>query len=484
MGKPATANDDLPSEFQQVITIDEAVDKIGLGKFQHKVLFATGTCFMADSVQVMLLSILTRKLQREWEFEESLTSYIASCLFAGATVGTLILGPLGDRWGRKPVLCLAAVIISIFGFVTALCNHYLALFPTFFCVGFGVGGLTVPFDILAEFLDTESRGTYLLLIKYFWTIGSMIVPVLGYLTIELAGSWRLFAALCTLPCLLSLITGILFVPESPRWLVSKGKNEKALVILRDAAKDNGVDADIAFPLNTVIADEKMEEATFADLLSPRWRKLMLTLAVIWATYCFAFYGSILTITRVFDTGEDGADEDFDYSAIFLSSAAELIGTTLAIRLIDTIGRIKTLVGSCIIGGIGIFALCLTDEKVARWVQICCALVARAAQMSMACVAWISTAELLSTEILSTGHSAVNACARFGAVFCPFLVDGNNSLAFVGTVLLIVHLITAISGSTLLETKGIAMGKAILLEEARSQDNAEDYHKMEGTGAFA
>ena len=48
MGKPATANDDLPSEFQQVITIDEAVDKIGLGKFQHKVLFATGTCFMVS----------------------------------------------------------------------------------------------------------------------------------------------------------------------------------------------------------------------------------------------------------------------------------------------------------------------------------------------------------------------------------------------------------------------------------------------------
>lgn len=211
---------------------------------------------------------------------------------------------------------------------------------------------------------------------------------------------------------------------------------------------------------------------------------MLTLAVIWATYCFAFYGSILTVTRVFDTGEDGADEDFDYSAIFLSSAAELIGTTLAIRLIDTIGRIKTLVGSCIIGGIGVFALCLTDEKVVRWVQICCALVARAAQMSMACVAWISTAELLSTEILSTGHSAVNACARFGAFFSPFLVDGNNSLAFVGTVLLIVHLITAISGSTLLETKGIAMGKAVLLEEVRSQGNAEDYHKMKGTGAFA
>jgi MFS family permease len=122
---------------KMIISVDTAVDRIGVGNFQRKVLLATGTCFMADSVQVMLFSILTRKLQREWLFSDTIASMITSCLFAGATIGTLILGPLGDRIGRKPVLVAAAIIISIFGFCTALCPNYMTLFPIIFFIGFG-----------------------------------------------------------------------------------------------------------------------------------------------------------------------------------------------------------------------------------------------------------------------------------------------------------------------------------------------------------
>ena len=121
----------------KTITVDTAVDRIGFGRFQYRVLFATGTCFMADSVQVMLLTILTRKLQRKWDFEDSIGSVITSCLFAGATVGTLILGPLGDRVGRKPILLISSTIISIFGFLIALSTNYMMLFPIIFFVGFG-----------------------------------------------------------------------------------------------------------------------------------------------------------------------------------------------------------------------------------------------------------------------------------------------------------------------------------------------------------
>ena len=77
----------------EIIAIDDAVDRIGLGKFQLQVLFATGTCFMADSMEVMLLSFLSRILQKEWDFDEIQGANIPSSLFAGALVGTLILGP-------------------------------------------------------------------------------------------------------------------------------------------------------------------------------------------------------------------------------------------------------------------------------------------------------------------------------------------------------------------------------------------------------
>lgn len=122
---------------RKVITIDEAVARIGMGRFQRTILFASGTCFMADSVQVLLISFLARRLQRDWDISDTVGSMITSCLFAGATVGTLFLGPLGDRIGRKPILLSSGLIISIFGTGTAICPNYMVLFPIIFSIGFG-----------------------------------------------------------------------------------------------------------------------------------------------------------------------------------------------------------------------------------------------------------------------------------------------------------------------------------------------------------
>jgi hypothetical protein len=130
-----------------------------------------------------------------------------------------------------------------------------------------IGGLTVPFDILAEFLTTETRGYFLLFIKYFWTLGSMLIPIVAYYTLEVYYSWRLFAGLCIIPCILSLICGILYVPESPRWLVSKGKKEKALKILRRAAASNGIDPYEVFPIGIELADGEAKHGQFSDLFS-------------------------------------------------------------------------------------------------------------------------------------------------------------------------------------------------------------------------
>ena len=130
-----------------------------------------------------------------------------------------------------------------------------------------IGGLTVPFDILAEFLTTETRGYYLLFIKYFWTCGSMLVPVVAYFTLEVYYSWRLFAGLCIIPCLFSLVCGTLYVPESPRWLVSRGRKEEALAILRKAAETNGIDPYVVFPIGIELADQAAEHGEFSDLFS-------------------------------------------------------------------------------------------------------------------------------------------------------------------------------------------------------------------------
>lgn len=190
------------SSGEDSITMDEAMERLGYGMFQNKILVASGCCFAADAMQVLMLSFLSLVLKAEWKLSSSKAQSITSCLFAGALVGTLVLGPAADSVGRRPVFLCSACLITFFGFLCSLAAKYWILMVLLFCVGFGIGGLVVPFDVFAEFLPSEGRGKLLLAIvrmeetialniavlasiiliailfrslmqQYFWTLGCM-----------------------------------------------------------------------------------------------------------------------------------------------------------------------------------------------------------------------------------------------------------------------------------------------------------------------
>lgn len=444
-----------------VITIDEAIERLGFGNFQLHLCAAAGVCFAADAMQLMLLSFLAVVLKQEWNLSSQASGAMASSMFAGAMVGTLVLGPLADSIGRRPVFLMTALNISVFGLLAAASPNSHVLGVMIFLVGVGIGGLTVPFDILAEFLPVQKRGNSLLLIEYFWTLGSLYVVVVAYFTLH-GDHWRYFVVLCSMPCLLSLLVGYFFVPESARWLVTKGRLSEAMDVLRRSAIQNGLDAELVFPPTLTLAPEPhCREATVADLLSPKWRRVTLALWGTWGLFAFGYYGTVMAITNVFahsSGSEQGTSSyDFDYGAIFVSSAAELVGTTLAISAVDRIGRIPSQVISYVIAGFSIFALCmLASMGTHHYMLLGLGFVARVFEMSATCITWVSTAEILTTDVRGTGHSTSNAMARLGAFFCPFLVEGDTPLPVIAIVMLVVHLFTAACSSRLPETKGLGM----------------------------
>jgi MFS family permease len=460
----------------EAITVDDAIERLGMGIFQFRVLFAAGLCFAADAMQVLLLSFLSVVLKEEWGLTDDETASITSVLFAGAMVGTLILGPLADEKGRKPSFMVAASVIAFFGIAVGFVTNYWSLLAMYFMVGFGVGGLTVPFDILAEFLPSASRGKYLLLIEYFWSVGVLLVVVFAYFTLGGQSgivNWRLFVMLCSLPCCLSVVLGWLFVPESPRWLCTQGRCDEALDKLRIAAKANGCDVGFVFPETLELVPEEKENSNFCDLFSPKWRWTILKLWGAWAFFAFGYYGTIEVVTSIFASQHDASPDGeagtyyFDYGAIFVSSSAELVGTTFVILLVDTAGRIPLQIVSFTMAGISVCALCvLASHGYPRHVLIAFAFAARIFEMAGSCVTWVSTAEILTTEVRTTGHSSANAIARIGALLSPFLVQGNVPLVQMGFIMLVVHACTVLFVSTLPETKGSHMG-------ATTEEEADD-----------
>ena len=92
-----TLNSGNADDGPTTITVDEAIECLGTGRFQFIVLTAAGLCFAADAMQVLLLSFLSEVLRLEWNLSDDETAFITSMLFIGAIFGTLTLGPLADR---------------------------------------------------------------------------------------------------------------------------------------------------------------------------------------------------------------------------------------------------------------------------------------------------------------------------------------------------------------------------------------------------
>jgi MFS family permease len=447
-----------------VISVDYAIEQVGFGMFQYMVLLACALCNASDGMSVMLLSFLAPVLVVTWDLSTEEAARLTSMIFAGALLGTLVLGPLSDQYGRRPVFLLSASIVVCGGVLTALSPNYGTCMLTVFGLGTGIGGMSVPFDILAEFLPSGGRGTNLLRINYAWTIGTIYVVGMAFSFLQgYTPAWRLVTLLTVMPCSVSLMIGYWFVPESPHWLASKGRLREAMHVLRIAASSNGHDSVALFPDHVSLQPVWGEKhASVTDLFQPKWRELTLLLWGAWFTSAFGYYGTLLVTTRVFsysDTTHHSGNV-MDYNAIFVSSCAELVGTTVAIAVVDRIGRIQTQVLAFWMAGILLCLLCILAEwNAPRWALLILSFGARVFEMIGPSVIWISTAECLPTDIRGTGHSMAAALSRLGAFFCPFLIESRTPLIHVGAVMLVAHICTVCCVSRLPETTGRGMGSS-------------------------
>lgn len=204
-------------------------------------LFICGLAYMSDSIEVSLLSYLSLSVANEWNLSGTELATITSVVFTGSLFGASFLwGPVADRYGRRISFITGSLMISLFSILSAFSPNYICLLLARFIVGIGVGCGFVPFDLLAELLPPSHRGKYLMNINYFWTMGSIIVNGLAWLLLQKYG-WRLFTIMATLPVILSVALSILYLPESPRWLLLQNRHKDAEDTIYYAANVNNTE---------------------------------------------------------------------------------------------------------------------------------------------------------------------------------------------------------------------------------------------------
>ncbi|KAJ3066545.1 hypothetical protein HK102_007629, partial [Quaeritorhiza haematococci] len=241
--------------------VNDVIDKIGMGRYQWSLFFLCGCGWLADNLWLQGLATILPDVQRTFGISDSISGLGTSATFIGMMFGASFWGLLCDVIGRRPSFNLTLFFGALFGSSAALAPSFPVLCVLFGLMGFGVGGnLPVDGALFLEFVP-RSRQNLLTLLSVFWPFGTLVASVAGWALIPRFGcdpniEWSAESGkTCSNPgwryvlAVLGAFTFIFFfgrfalfrLHESPKFLLTRGRVQEAVEVLRKLAEGNGVE---------------------------------------------------------------------------------------------------------------------------------------------------------------------------------------------------------------------------------------------------
>jgi MFS family permease len=280
--------------------VNRELDRMGMGRYQWMIFSLCGFGYMLDLLWAQAFALVIAPLQQELGFLDGEVGNISSAFAAGLTAGAFIWGVLVDIVGRWWAFNLTVLIASIFGLSLGAPSSYDAILVLTAFVGFGVGG-NIPIDttITLEFLP-QNRRFLLPLLSLFQPIGVVVCSALAYAFIprfscaaELVSCNNVSAseACCTKAenygwryLLYSLGAITLFVfflrfvvfrfKESPKFLLYRGKDEKAVQVLQYIARYNKTTTSVTLETFAALSDDDFSTPTSSSSSSTSSKPMM------------------------------------------------------------------------------------------------------------------------------------------------------------------------------------------------------------------
>ncbi|XP_063773903.1 solute carrier family 22 member 2-like [Pseudophryne corroboree] len=378
----------------------------------------------------------------------------------GFFIGSLFIGYIADRFGRKPCLLISLSITAVFGVLVAFAPTYPWLVTFRFIQGLvSKGSWLSGYILVAEFVGLEHRKTIGIVYQVAFSVGLLVLTGAAYLITN----WRWLQLAVTLPNFVFL-TYYWCVPESPRWLISQSRRTEANVIIQHIAKKNK--RALTHTLQSLTATEESGDKqipSFTHLVkTPQIRKHTFILMYAWFACAVIYQGLIMHM------GATGSDIYFDF---FVSAMVEFPAAFIIIVTVDRIGRRYPWAVGCIITGLACLVTAFIPEGL-HWLRVTLGCVSRMGitlSYEMICLV---NAELYPTFIRNLGIMVCSSMCDIGGTITPFIVYRLANV-WKELPLLVFAVIGILSGVLVLclpETKGRALPETI--------EEVESFHKKE------
>ncbi|XP_044268025.1 organic cation transporter protein-like [Tribolium madens] len=341
-----------------------------------------------------------------------LASLAQTITMLGILFGNMLFGYLSDRFGRRGPLTGAVVLQVVCGICTAFVPYFSLFLVMRFLTALATGGtMVISFVLVMELVGLQWRTTMGILYQIPFNLGHMLMPLFSYFLRD----WKYFQIAISIPAVI-LISYYWVLPESPRWLLTVGKKDKAIKLLEKAAHYNklptkNIKEDVYNYMKKNKISEEKQAGNILDLVkTPIMRMYTFCVGFNWFVCGLCFYGSAQYI------GQMGGNI---FINVALSGVIQIPSTFFSIWAVKAWGRKQTLIFSNILAGISCLLIALVPEEPA-WIRISLSCVDMFALIVSFPTVYIYSGELFPTVVRNIGVGTSSMCARFGSMAAPFI----------------------------------------------------------------
>ena len=401
--------------------VADRLDRLPLTSFHYRLLLLSGLGWLFDSMDGGLMSFVLARLKSEWHLGPDQIAVAGSAGVAGMFLGGAVAGSLADRFGRKAVFQATLLIFTVSTGLCALSQGLASLVLMRFLVGLGLGGeLPVAAALVSEFAPAKQRGRLLVLLESFWALGWAAAAIIAEFLArraEAAGStfpWRIAFLIGALPALYVFVLRRA-LPESPRYLSSRGRLGEADAVIRSIENESWIPPGAGLAPDTDGASTG-RRARLRDLFGPGLARRTVMLWLLWFTMAYSYYGIFIWLPTLLAGQGFPLATSFRFTLII--TLAQIPGYFTAAYLVEAIGRKATLIPFMLLCALGsyFFSGARSEHDLILWGCLLSFF-----NLGAWGVTYGYTPELYPTWLRGTGTGFAAAFGRIGGILAPLVV---------------------------------------------------------------
>src|SRR6266566_2002369 len=439
------------------------LETVPFSRFHAKARIVVGSATFFDAFNALALAFALPVLIRLWEITPAQTGFLIGSSYVGQLIGALLFSWLAEKFGRIRSATAAVALMSLMSLACALAGDFRALLAFRVVQGIGVGGeMPVAAAYISELSRAQGRGRFFMLYEMIFPIGLMTTSQAGALIVPLWG-WRAMFLIGGIPGL--IITWLLLrLPESPRWLISKGRIAEAEFVVKEIelagrkfedARGKFEDApQIASTSQIRGAPPKFERGRWMYVLAPSFRSRTLIVWTLWASAYFVTNSLNNWMPSLYNTVYHlGLQQSL--RAASMTNIAQVAVLLVCAFCIDRIGRRYWTIACFVVGGIGLAVLGLTGAQNVTSVMIL-GTFSYGIIGSVNAVLYLYTPEIYPTRIRAIGTGLATSWLRLSSAVGPAIVGIMVGMGGIGSVFILFAVISAVGAVAalwMIETQG-------------------------------